>query len=248
MSRHPWRLVAVNFARGGAATVRPVIRRPPRPAPPRRRRRTTGCVRGAALVGALVVGACAGPGAEVPPSSPEPSPSSAVTSGSSAQEPAPTPSPTVVASPTPAVVDHGARVPPLHPSVDGYDETRLELVANDGTVHRLPVKVARTRAEQLHGLMEVETLPDGTGMWFVFDEPRTGGFWMYETLVPLSIAYIDGDGRIVDLLDMEPCPPEDGRDCPDYPPDAAYLTTLEVPQGWFDRVGIVEGDLVRPAG
>lgn len=244
MSIRRWRPGAVDSAPGGAATVPPVMRRPPRPAPPRRRRRTTGGVRGALVVGAVVAGACAGPTAEAPAPSPA---ASAQTSASPTPEPAPSPAPTTATEPTPAVVDHGATVPPLHPSVDGYDETRLELVTGDGTVHRLPVKVARTRDQQLHGLMEVESLPDGTGMWFVFDELRTGGFWMYRTLVPLSIAYVDAEGRIVDLLDMEPCPPSAGTDCPDYPPDAAYVTTLEVPQGWFDRVGIAEGDLVRPA-
>lgn len=147
-----------------------------------------------------------------------------------------------------AVVEHLLEVPPLHPSVDAYDETVLEIAAADGRTHRLAVKVARSRDEQLHGLMEVEELPDGTGMWFVFEQERDGGFWMFQTLVPLSIAYIDGDGRIVDIRAMEPCPPEEGTGCPSYPPDGPYLTALEVPQGWFARVGIAEGDVVTPAG
>lgn len=148
-------------------------------------------------------------------------------------------------APVTEVVDHLLEVPPLHPSVDGYDETLLTIEAADRTVHRLAVKVARTGDEQRHGLMEVEDLPDGTGMWFVYETERDGGFWMYRTLVPLSIAFIGADGRIVDVIDMEPCPPEDGTDCPSYRPDADYLSALEVPQGWFARQGIAESDVVR---
>lgn len=146
------------------------------------------------------------------------------------------------------VVVHTTAVPALHPSVDGYDDATLEIATADGERHQLAVKVAATREQQLHGLMEVEEVPDGTGMWFVFDEPRTSGFWMYSTLVPLSIAYVDTDGVIVDVLDMEPCPAEAGRDCPSYPPDAPYRFALEVPQGWFAEHGIAAGDQVTVLG
>lgn len=146
------------------------------------------------------------------------------------------------------VVVHATAVPALHPSVDGYDDATLEIATADGERHRLAVKVAATREQQLHGLMEVEEVPDGTGMWFAFDQSRTGGFWMYSTLVPLSIAYVDADGVVVDVLDMEPCPAEAGRDCPSYPPDAPYRFALEVPKGWFAEHGIAAGDQVTVLG
>jgi len=130
------------------------------------------------------------------------------------------------------------QVPPLHPSVDGYPEARVELSgAADAEV--LHVKLADTPDHRQHGLMEVEELPDGTGMLFVFEEERTGGFWMKNTLVPLDIAYVGPDGDIRSILAMEPCTADP---CEVYDPGVSYQSALEVPQGWFARVGIEVGD------
>jgi hypothetical protein len=143
-----------------------------------------------------------------------------------------------------APLTHSTEVPPLHPSVDGYSEATVELVTAT-TVHRLAVKVAATPGERAHGLMEVTELPDGTGMLFVFDEDRAGGFWMKDTLVPLDIAFAAADGTIVSILAMDPCTADP---CPSYTPDGAYRSALEVPQGWFARVGVTEGDVLRTLG
>lgn len=141
---------------------------------------------------------------------------------------------------TPVV--HATEVPPLHPSVDDYPEDQVDIVTN-GITHRIAVLVADTSARRQHGLMEVPELPDGVGMLFVgYDRDRTGGFWMKDTLVPLTIAYLDADGTIVDLVDMEPC---EADPCPSYPPDAPYRSALEVRQGWFAEQGIDEGAVVR---
>lgn len=150
------------------------------------------------------------------------------------------PAPSPLASPD--VVVHRTEVPTLHPSVDGYDRTTLEIETADGTRHRLAVLVARTTDERTHGLMEVPELPDGTGMWFVYEEDRTGGFWMKNTLVPLDIAYVQADGRIGDIERMTPCTTDP---CPTYPPEGSYRTALEVPAGWFEEQGIEVGDEVR---
>ena len=128
-------------------------------------------------------------------------------------------------------------VPPLHPSVDDYGEAVLEI---DGT--ELAVLVADTPEERRHGLMEVPELPDGVGMLFVYPEDRTGGFWMKNTLVPLSIAFVAADGTVLEILDMEPCP--SGEACPSYRPDSPYRYAVEVPQGWFDDEGIAAGAAV----
>lgn len=129
-----------------------------------------------------------------------------------------------------------ATVPPLHPSVDAYPEALVDLA--DGQV-TLAVKLADTPERREHGLMEVEDLPAGTGMLFVFEGERTGGFWMKNTLVPLDIAYADADGEIVSILSMEPCAADP---CAVYDPGTAYQLALEVPQGWFAEVGVDEGD------
>jgi uncharacterized membrane protein (UPF0127 family) len=145
------------------------------------------------------------------------------------------------ASPVPQSPDDPApvpTVPPLHPSVDDYPEALVTL-ADRVTI---PVKVADDVERREHGLMEVEDLPPGTGMLFVFDGERTGGFWMKNTLVPLDIAYADADGEIVSILAMEPCVADP---CEVYDPGAAYQRALEVPQGWFAEVGVEVGDLLE---
>jgi uncharacterized membrane protein (UPF0127 family) len=64
---------------------------------------------------------------------------------------------------------------------------------------------------------------------------------MKNTLIPLSIAFLDADGRILRILDMEPC---EADPCPLYPPGVAYTSALEVNQGAFERWGVEVGDLV----
>jgi uncharacterized membrane protein (UPF0127 family) len=133
-------------------------------------------------------------------------------------------------------------VPSLHPSVDDWDTGTVEIVAEDGTVHRVLVRLATTDEQRTHGLMEVPDLPDGAGMWFAYDTERAGGFWMKDTLVPLDIAYVGADGTIVDVADAEPCT---SSPCPTYPPDAAYRNVLEVPNGYLAGIGAGEGAAAR---
>ena len=89
-----------------------------------------------------------------------------------------------------------------------------------------------------------ESLGANRGMLFVFFEPTTSGFWMKDTLIPLSIAFFDRDGRIVDIVDMDPCKREP---CRVYASDAPYVGALEVNQGFFERNGIEVGDVVEIA-
>lgn len=99
----------------------------------------------------------------------------------------------------------------------------------------LAVEVARTSSERAQGLMHRTSVPEGTGMIFLFPQ-RTGvGFWMKNTLVPLSIAYVDGD-RVVSTAEMEPCRADP---CRSYPPTGEYTAAVEAPSGFFPshRVG-----------
>ena len=129
-----------------------------------------------------------------------------------------------------------AEVPPLHPSVDGYPAATVGLRDRQGReVATVAVRVAATPDHRVHGLMEVPDLPDGTGMLFVFPAQRSGGFWMKNTLVPLDIAFADGDGRILAVLQMVPCQTET---CEVYDPEVEYTYALEVPAGWFEEVGV----------
>jgi uncharacterized membrane protein (UPF0127 family) len=78
-------------------------------------------------------------------------------------------------------------------------------------------------------------------MIFVYFEPTTSGFWMKETLVPLSVAFIDDDQTITEIIDMEPCVEDP---CPTYTPKTEYTAALEVNQGAFEDWGIGVGDTV----
>ena len=76
--------------------------------------------------------------------------------------------------------------------------------------------------------MHREFLPDDAGMIFLFEEEIAGGFWMKNTLIPLSIAFVAGNGEIVRILDMEPC---EADPCEIYDPGVTYSSALEVNQG-----------------
>ena len=96
-------------------------------------------------------------------------------------------------------------------------------------------EVARTSAERQHGLMGRDEVPEGTGMLFVFEDESMRAFWMKDTPVPLDIAYLNSDLRIVTILQMEPL------DTSTYPSTAPAMFALEVRQNWFSEQGIEEG-------
>jgi uncharacterized membrane protein (UPF0127 family) len=107
---------------------------------------------------------------------------------------------------------------------------------------RFEVEVADSGGERARGLMNRSSLPENAGMLFVYDEPTTGGYWMKDTLIPLSIAFMDGNGRILRILDMEPCRADP---CAVYDPGVTYASALEVNRGALGRAGVREGDVLR---
>ena len=117
----------------------------------------------------------------------------------------------------------------------------LSIRTDDGTVS-LDVQVADTPAERRTGLMGRESLSPYDGMVFVWEEPVVITFWMKDTLIPLSIAFWDEGGRIISLLDMDPCAQEP---CPTYGPNQPFVGAVEVARGAFERHGVVLGDTVE---
>lgn len=99
----------------------------------------------------------------------------------------------------------------------------------------LQAEYAVTAAERARGLMHRTELPADRGMLFSFDEVRPHCLWMKNTPLPLSAAFMDEQGRIVDLMDLEPLSTE--IRCSKAP--ARYA--LEVKQGWFAERGIGPG-------
>jgi uncharacterized protein len=114
--------------------------------------------------------------------------------------------------------------------------------AGDGSTVLLNGEVADTDETRAFGLMKREELPDRYGMAFVYFEERQCCFYMKDTLVPLSIAFFDSDGEIVDIKDMDPCKKEP---CPLFASKAPYVGGLEVEQGSFERWNVSIGDRVR---
>lgn len=100
------------------------------------------------------------------------------------------------------------------------------------------VELARSPAEQQRGLMFRKEIGKDRGMLFVFPEDQQLSFWMRNTLIPLSIAYISSSGRIEDIFDMEPLS--------EAPVKTSHWVryALEVPQGYFRELGAEVGDLV----
>jgi uncharacterized protein len=116
------------------------------------------------------------------------------------------------------------------------------IVQTDSGPVRIRVEVADSSEERSRGLMFRETLATDAGMVFLAEEPTTGGFWMKNTLIPLSIAFWDRNERIRAILDMEPCR-EDS--CPVYYPEVSWIGAVEVNQGFFHRNDVEVGDRVR---
>jgi len=119
----------------------------------------------------------------------------------------------------------------------------LSIWTDDGTVS-LDVQVADTPDERQAGLMGRESLAPYDGMAFVWEAPVVSSFWMKDTLIPLSIAFWDDDGRIISILDMDPCT---GDPCPSYGPDEPFVGAVEVGQGTFAMRGVAVGDTVELA-
>ncbi len=87
--------------------------------------------------------------------------------------------------------------------------------------------------------MGVESMPANEGMAFIFDEPVLSPFWMKDTLIPLSIAFVDEEERVIGVRDMQPC---EADPCPTYGVDEPYVLAIEANLGWFDDHGIGAGD------
>jgi uncharacterized membrane protein (UPF0127 family) len=113
---------------------------------------------------------------------------------------------------------------------------KIPLYINDKEIW---AEVAKTPQEMAKGLMGRKHLGQDEGMLFIFETEDYHAFWMKGTLIPLSIAFIDKEGRIVKITDMKPLTLES------HSPPAPVLYALEMKKGWFSAKGIKVGDTVR---
>jgi len=112
---------------------------------------------------------------------------------------------------------------------------RLPAVQLQAGMHLIKAEVARNDEQRAIGLMHRDAMAANDGMLFVFERPGTQCFWMKNTRIPLTAAFIDDAGRIVNLVDMKPQTLD--SHCSAKP--VRYV--LEMNQGWFDKRGIKPG-------
>ena len=105
----------------------------------------------------------------------------------------------------------------------------------------LAVEIADAAGDRERGLGGRATLPSGCGMLFRYPAPVRNAFWMRGMAFPLDIAFADGDGRIVEVVTLEPCAVDP---CPTHVPAAPYRMALEVGAGTLAALGIGVGDLL----
>ncbi|MGO3890286.1 MAG: DUF192 domain-containing protein [Paenalcaligenes sp.] len=110
-----------------------------------------------------------------------------------------------------------------------------EITINDKTIN---IEITNTPESRAIGLMYRESLNPDSGMLFVFEEAAYHCFWMKNTLIPLSIAFISPNGTITDILDMAPL------DLTSHCPTQPAFYALEMNQGWFTKQNIKVGDRV----
>jgi hypothetical protein len=114
-------------------------------------------------------------------------------------------------------------------------QPKLATVPLSAGMYAITAEVARTEDQRQMGLMLRKTMAPHEGMLFVFDDAEVHCFWMKNTLLPLSIAFIADDGRIVDIIDMKPR--SEDSNCPSRPVRYA----LEMNKGWFAQRAIKPG-------
>lgn len=114
----------------------------------------------------------------------------------------------------------------------------IKIICQNGNEFIVKAEIAEKTEDRNHGFMERIDIPDGTGMFFVFERDQILSFWMKNTPHPLSIAYLDSKGKIRNIYDMTPYSTASVKST------GSVRYALEVPQGWFKKNGITEGDTV----
>ncbi len=112
---------------------------------------------------------------------------------------------------------------------------QLPAIRLSAGIHVIQAEVAQTDTQRMIGLMNRPQMAANTGMLFVFDQPATQCFWMKNTLLPLSIAFVADDGSVVNIDDMKP------QTLDSHCSTKAVRFVLEMNQGWFAKRGIKAG-------
>jgi len=142
-------------------------------------------------------------------------------------------------------------VPDVGVVPEGFSTVLVEITKADGTTCEVCMWLADSNEERQQGLMGVTSLGEPEGMAFVWEQPRAGAFFMFQTVTPLSIAWFaepPGDsagGVLVSTADMDPCLSEDSGECERFPAGGEYVLAIEVFQGDLASIGITAGATAR---
>ena len=120
-------------------------------------------------------------------------------------------------------------------AADDAPQLNLERVQLRAGMHLIDAQLAETSEQRMIGLMHRQNMPNHEGMLFVFEQPAKQCFWMKNTLIPLSAAFVADDGSIVNIADMQPQSMQ--THCSTKP----VRFVLEMNQGWFAKRGIRPG-------
>lgn len=112
----------------------------------------------------------------------------------------------------------------------------------DGESQEVLLEVADTDEERRKGLMGRTSLPEATGMLFVFEKERALNFWMKNTSIPLDVIYLDSEMKIVDIDRMNPQPGVPEEELTLYPSDSPAMYAVEMNQNFSRKVGLRKGD------
>ena len=124
-------------------------------------------------------------------------------------------------------------------SVAAWGQDAMPVIELTAGFHRIEAEVAASDQNLQTGLMNRRTMPQQHGMLFVFPQDNTHCMWMRNTLLPLSVAFIDADGYIINIENMQP-QTEDNH-CAKVP--ARYA--LEMNLGWFSQRGLRPGSRLQ---
>ena len=121
----------------------------------------------------------------------------------------------------------------------GVPQMDLQRITLTVGMHQIDAQVAATPEQRQTGLMYRKTMPQHEGMLFVFEQPGVQCFWMKNTILPLTAAFIADDGTVVNLADMKPL--DESSHCSAKP--VRYV--LEMNQGWFEQHHLKAGVRLR---
>jgi uncharacterized membrane protein (UPF0127 family) len=135
----------------------------------------------------------------------------------------------------------GCRKPaPGMPPLPTQAQSRLPTIKLWLGAQEMITEMALNDSQERTGMMFRTNMAENEGMIFVFPQPTRASFWMMNTLIPLSAAYIDPDGTILEIHDLKP---QDTNAVVAASDNVQYV--LETPQGWFQRNNVGTGSVIR---